>query len=234
MAVSTVTIAGGQLIVTGDGGNNDVAVGIDPSNAADYRLSDSTGIADPIPTGCVRVSPTAIRCPVAGITTVQTDLGAGDDLFKVSSGSVPEGVTVNVFGGDGNDTIRGRNGPGLDQLLGDGGDDTIYGEGGDDTLDGGDGNDTLLGGPGNDLIFGRAGNDDMFGGGGRDKMAGGTGHDTIEGLGGDDALKGEQGNDKLSGGSGNDKGSGGAGNDTFIGGGGTDKGSAEKEKSVEK
>ena len=237
-AASTVTLAatpaGGELKVSGDSGANDVAAGVDPGNAADYRISDSSGISDPLPPGCVRVSATAIRCPAAGVTRIKIELGDGDDQFKVSSGSIPEATDLFVNGGEGSDTMRGRNGPGSDSFFGEGGDDTIFGEGGFDTIFGGPGNDELDGGAGNDIVSGEEGNDIVSGGTGKDFLHGGDGKDIVNGLADDDKLFGDKGNDKLSGGSGNDKGIGGAGKDSFNGGGGKDKGKAEKLTGVEK
>jgi Ca2+-binding RTX toxin-like protein len=233
-AASTVTLSGGALTVTGDAGANDIAVGIDPGNPSDYRIADSSGISDPLPPECVRASATAIRCPVALVTFVRADVGAGDDQFKVSSGGIPQGVDLNVHGDEGNDTIRGRDGPGRDYLFGGDGDDAMFGEGGNDQMYGGAGNDEMDGGAGDDQVYGETGNDILTGGGGDDLVYGGKGKDVVNGLSEDDKLFGGSGNDKMSGGSGNDKGVGGGGKDSFNGGGGTDKGTAEKEKNVEK
>jgi Ca2+-binding RTX toxin-like protein len=89
-----------------------------------------------------------------------------------------------LFGGNGNDIIKG--GPGDDVMFGGNGDDIITdfaGGGGVNLLDGGPGNDslwggfgpsdTLLGGPGNDVLY------DIVGG--PNTMNGGTGNNTIIG-----------------------------------------------------
>ena len=233
-AASTVTFENGGFVVNGDGGVNDVAVGVDPADGSRYRVSDASGISDPLPLGCTRVSPTAVSCQAEGAVRILINLGAGDDQVKVSAGGIPEAVYLGVNGGDGNDTIRGRSGPGLDGLDGGRGDDTIYGEGGDDLIQGGDGNDRLFGGPGTDTIIGDDGNDEINGGGGRDVLQGSEGKDVINGLSEDDKLFGGAGNDRLFGGAGNDKGIGGGGKDSFNGGGGKDKGKAEKLTGVEK
>lgn len=233
-AASTVTLADGLLQVTGDAGANDIAVGIDPSNPGDYKIADSSGISDPLPAGCVRVNATSIRCPAAGVTAVRADMGAGDDQFKTSSGGVPQETTLNVHGDEGNDTIRGRNGPGRDFLFGGDGDDQLFGEGGNDEIYGGRGNDEIDGGDGDDKLFGEDGNDIVNGGRGKDVMRGGRGKDVINGLSQDDKLFGDAGRDRLSGGSGDDKGIGGGGEDSFNGGGGQDTGKAENLKNVEK
>lgn len=58
------------------------------------------------------------------------------------------GVTNELEGGSGNDTLTGTDGN--DILLGLAGDDSLNGLGGDDYLDGGPGNDTMIGGSGDD------------------------------------------------------------------------------------
>jgi Ca2+-binding RTX toxin-like protein len=234
-AAGNVTVQFGILHISGDAGANDIAVGIDPTDPAQFRIADSTGISDPLPPGCVRVSATAVRCPIASVTVgISVLLNDGDDQFKVSSGDLPAGTPLRVEGGLGNDTIRGSAREGGDLLYGDEGNDTIFGEGGADLIRGGIGDDELLGGPGKDDIQGEEGNDFLSGEGGDDKLDGGKGKDVINGLSDDDKLLGGKGNDALSGGSGNDNGNGGAGKDSFNGGGGTDKGKAEKLKNVEK
>ena len=71
-----------------------------------------------------------------------------------------------LFGGSGNDKIRGGPGRFKDRLVGDAG------------------RDKLRGGPGNDILFG---------GGGRDKLFGGVGNDRMDGQGGQDSGSGGRG-----------------------------------------
>jgi hypothetical protein len=94
---------------------------------------------------------------------------------------------VNLFGGDGNDTMTG--GSGNDQLFGQAGNDILLGKGGNDLLFGGAGNDTLTGGDGDDQVFGQAGNDRMIWNPGDDSdlFEGGDGTDTAEVNGGNGA-----------------------------------------------
>ena len=66
-----------------------------------------------------------------------------------------------MFGGDGNDLVRGNN---LD-----------------DEIDGGAGNDVLFGGTENDTIVGGADNDFLYGDEGTDTLTGGTGNDVLWG-----------------------------------------------------
>src|SRR5262249_31923497 len=103
--------------------------------------------------------------------------GLGDDLIDLS-GVTDASITVEIHGGDGNDTIKG--GAGDDKLFGDAGNDTIDGGGGADTISGGAGDDTLTGGPGNDTIKGDDGNDTIDGGAGADTVDGGKGNDHIQ------------------------------------------------------
>ncbi|MBK3774711.1 hypothetical protein GAY31_11145 [Azospirillum brasilense] len=99
---------------------------------------------------------------------------------------------VNVYAGEGNDTVGGGN---LD-----------------DYLDGGNGNDDLYGFNGNDFLNGLAGSDYLVGGAGNDTLLGGDGWDYLYGGDGDDVLNGGAcagsggviGMDELYGGAGND------------------------------
>ena len=123
---------------------------------------------------------------VANTTDIDLFGQGGNDTVSVdeSNGPMP---AVQLFGGDGNDTLIG--GSGNDQLFGGAGNDILEGKGGDDLLFGGDGNDTLIGGTGNDQMFGGAGNDLMIWnpGEGTDLMEGGDGIDTAEVNGGNGA-----------------------------------------------
>ena len=77
---------------------------------------------------------------------------------------------IQIYGLNGNDTIKvGDGAPGV----------FIDGGGHNDTIVGGLGNDTLVGGVGNDKISGRDGEDQIDGGKGRDDINGGAGRDKI-------------------------------------------------------
>jgi Ca2+-binding RTX toxin-like protein len=84
-----------------------------------------------------------------------------------------------LYGGDGEDEIRGLGEP--DDLHGGLGGDVIYGGPGDDSLDSGEiggvmrldrSNDVLYGGDGSDLLFGYEGEDVLYGGDGNDFLDG--------------------------------------------------------------
>lgn len=123
----------------------------------------------------------------------EIELYAGDDSYWSGSTGVVFGT---VFGGRGDDTLRGgdeidifdggdnndtlRGGGGADELRGGSGADTLQGEAGDDFLGGGGGNDRMEGGAGDDELLGFSGNDILNGGRGDDMMVGGLGVDTFE------------------------------------------------------
>ncbi len=159
---------------------------------------------------------------------------AGYDRLDASAVAT---VSLQMYGGAGNDTIFG--GDGSDAIYGDGvltdsyvgGEDVIYGGDGDDTIYGGYGKDLIYGEGLDDLIFGdfdgaEGFNDTIFGGGGSDAIYGGAGNDWIDGGDGDNLLFGDDdggegfGNDIIFGGDGSDAIYGGAGDDWIDGGDG--------------
>lgn len=127
--------------------------------------------------------------------------GSGNDEIGLSSGSTG-------WGESGNDRIT------ADSLMGMDGDAVlIYGGGGDDTLRGWFENDTVHGGDDNDHISETAGDNLLYGGSGNDTIEGGrNGSDWISGGIGDDLLSDKQyggsglaqGQDTIMGGEGND------------------------------
>jgi len=147
-----------------------------------------------------------------------------------------------MYGGEGNDTLNAE-GPGLDMLLGQTGNDVYIVAGLGDYLveNPNEGIDIvrssfnyildanvenlLLTGPasdatGNNLnnqITGNSRNNTLNGGGANDTLNGGGGNDTLNGGGANDLLNGGGANDLLDGGDGNDTLSGGDGNDTLTG-----------------
>ncbi|MFJ6833151.1 calcium-binding protein [Streptomyces sp. NPDC091209] len=152
--------------------------------------------------------------------------GKGNDVIKGDSGAV-------LFGGDGNDRIDGGGGLYGEGSFGGAGNDTMTncetgcaGGSGNDSLTGtatGQDSNGLFGEDGDDVIHGAAGADVLDGGNGNDKLYGGSGNDKISGGRGNDTVYGDSGNDKIYGNSGNDLLHGGTGTDTLSGGPGTDR-----------
>jgi Ca2+-binding RTX toxin-like protein len=91
-----------------------------------------------------------------------------------------------VYGGTGNDTLRGSLGR-----------DTLDGEGGHDSLSDGLGADTLEGGWGNDIVDGDLGDDAIADAGNNSLLIGGGGNDTMHAGAGNDLIAGGRGNDTL-------------------------------------
>jgi hypothetical protein len=88
-----------------------------------------------------------------GVRKVVFDAGDGDDTVTLRE----IGRKCSVFGGRGDDRIRGSSG-----------NDFIAGGSGNDNIRGMDGNDTLVGGRGDDVMAGDAGTDELYGGSGMD------------------------------------------------------------------
>ena len=100
--------------------------------------------------------------PLLAVENLDVDLGRGTatGTWKGSAFSYSVSNIERVWGGPGNDVIRGN--AGANRLYGYGGDDELYGGDGDDWLYGGSGNDVLDPGDndnGYDWISGSAGND---------------------------------------------------------------------------
>lgn len=100
--------------------------------------------------------------------------GDGDVNIDALTGTTNTGLTfqnfeiVQVYTGDGNDTIRLGNGN--DYAISSGGEDVFEGRGGNDTLIGGSGADTFDGGDGNDVLQGGGGADTFFFSAGADSI----------------------------------------------------------------
>ena len=143
-AASLVTLNGGKLQVAGDNGVNTVSIGIDPAFPDYYRVVDASGIPDPIPAGSFRIDATAIHVPKGGISSVVFFGLAGNDQFRVTGAGIPAEVKLQLQGGDNDDDLQGRDGPGADEIFGGGGNDFLDGRAGDDFLAGEDGDDVML------------------------------------------------------------------------------------------
>jgi hypothetical protein len=121
-----------KLVVTGTAGNDEISF----TQKDDEVKVEFTGF----PNGTFQ--PTG-RIVANGL--------AGDDNISVGGGV---GQSAWLYGGDGNDTLKGG--------------------GGNDILQGGAGNDTLTAGGGRDLLIGGAGSDQIDGKGGQDILISGT------------------------------------------------------------
>jgi len=151
--------------------------------------------------------------------------GSGANLIDLSKMTADYNslISINVWGGGGNDTIKGCTVPSVSEYIrGEAGNDTIYGNAGNDKLYGDDGVDTIKGGSGNDTIYGGKGSDNLFGESGKDELRGGDGNDSLDGGTGNDSLYGDKGNDTLYGQDGNDVIYGYSGTDKLRGGNGDD------------
>ena len=96
--------------------------------------------------------------------SIQSDLGAGDDLFIASSSPLGSGFKTDVVtGGTGSDVISSWSGD--DLLYGDYDPSDTSGNGNGDALWGGAGVDTIYGGPGQDVLYGGEGDGDLLIGG---------------------------------------------------------------------
>ncbi len=275
-ACSTATTATlKKLIVTGTGGDQTLILdflggtfgaGIAANVGVDVDLGAGTGdslkfrgtkTADTYVFGSAGIAintDTIKDITYAGVENFVVTLTDGDDSFSgagnaATGGSTPFTSVVTVYGGAGNDTLRG--GDAADIVNGGLGNDTFTTGAvadGADTLNGGGGNDTadystrtaavklindgnassganvtaVLGDEGDTI-----GTDVLIlkGGMGADTLTGGAGADTISGGPADDTIAGAGGNDILNGDAGNDtfdEGSASNGGDVLNGGAGTD------------
>jgi Ca2+-binding RTX toxin-like protein len=148
-------------------------------------------------------------------------IGGGSSLLEAGSGGSmllgglthQTGMRGGDFGGDGDDSSRGRYGWFR------GGDGSSGGGAGgghqvpSDTLMGGSGADLLTVAHGNNVLIAGGGHDTLFGGDGNDTLYGGSGHDTINVAVGDEVIFGGTGHDTVNVGS--------TGNDVIYGGAAT-------------
>lgn len=163
--------------------------------------------------------------------------GTNAKIDVIDASTVHTSVNLTIVSGVGKLAALGVNAllltgsAGVEELIGNSGDNVLVTLGGNDTARGGDGNDYLYMGTDNDTAFGGsgvdvllldAGNDVGHGDADQDYLFGGLGNDTLWGDGGVDVLQGEDGDDTFFGGADGDYVYGGAGNDTGFGGDGND------------
>jgi Ca2+-binding RTX toxin-like protein len=146
----------GRVIFKGQAGERNLVTITEP--AGDLLFHDE---ANPVHArgDCEQVNARTARCPLTE-DGAEVRLGNGDDRADVVG-------VIGVFGGSGDDLLRGSGG--FNSLHGQGGADRLIGKGGDDSLTAGPGSDTVLGGRGDDdLIDGETdarGTADVFRGG---------------------------------------------------------------------
>ena len=152
---------------------------------------------------CTSVTPNEVFC--AGTTdTISAGTGDGSDLVDASTAP-----SARVDGGPGNDVIRAAIAAGGE------GNDDLRGIEGPGQLRGGPGVDTLIAGQSGYELYGGPGNDTLVGGDGRDSIWGGEGpcatcpipsedDDIVRGGRGDDILYVEEGADRIDGEAGSD------------------------------
>jgi len=175
-------------------------------SATQTAIQGSSGVDRVVNTGIVRTTTP---------NGVAIDLGAGNDIYDGSGGSVIGKIVL----GEGND-----------QAYGSSGSETFSGGAGNDTIDGGAGVDTVdysdaasgsdnsgvtvnLGSTAQQFISSSQGSDTLI----NIENVVGSGHnDTITGNSGDNSLEGGAGDDRLEGGTGDDTLDGGEGVDTVV------------------
>lgn len=141
-----------------------------------------------------------------GLSSGATGRGeSGDDRITADSLMGMDGDAVLIYGGSGNDTLRGwfendtiHGGDDNDQISETAGDNLLYGGAGNDTIEGGHiGADWILGGIGDDVL-----SDRRYGGSGlsqgQDTIEGGEGNDSLTAYNQGHLLYGENGDDFLS------------------------------------
>jgi len=208
----------GILTITGDGGDDQIAVTCGPDALVKLNGVDPPG--------------GAVAC--ARVVEVDAITGPGDDSIDFSGVGLEFGRAK--FPGFGNRTgVAAAAGPGDDTYFGSPTAFNLFdGEEGEDRARGGAARDQLSGGADDDVLKGLGGRDSILGNGGSDRLFGGTGADVLSGNAGNDRLVGGAGADILGGGNGDDRLIGGPGRDKLFGGLGRDRLNGGPGKDVEK
>lgn len=200
--------------VEGGPGDDELHGGLDPAETGGQQKNEDIVIYQDAPRG-VRINldnPTVTgqgHDTIDGFFSVMGSeyddvitAGAQTDVVKALGGA--DTITVDseegeVFGGDGNDVMRG-----CYYAYGNKGDDDIRfalkqssGGTGDDVMVGTHHRDILRGGPGHDVMRGRQGRDFLDGEEGSDHIAGGGRDDLLQGASQADWLDGGRGDDQL-------------------------------------
>ncbi|HEY8748608.1 MAG TPA: calcium-binding protein, partial [Tepidisphaeraceae bacterium] len=164
--LSSVSLSGSTLILTGDSGaNNSLTVDLQ-SNGGYWANADGKTLS-------------TAKGSVSKISIIG---GAGADTIYINSG-ISTNAVINTYGGT--DSIRG--GGGYDTITCGDGNDTIYASG---TMTLGNGNNTVwVGSVGGSAISSGNGSSLLVGGPGSDLIVAGSGHNTLIGGAGNDILK---------------------------------------------
>jgi Ca2+-binding RTX toxin-like protein len=204
VALITLALSAGHTSAKGEG--QIVIEGADSGSHLRLTVSGNDIVVDGYmapgePVGCRFTEPrTAAVCPLAGVGSIEVDMGPAGDKVEVLD-PLPIPLTTYL-------------GLGSDKLIGNGEPDTCYPEGtrrnrciggaGDDVCITGPRNSDCVGGPGNDFCQHSTGSDGCWGGPGQDVCYMGPGHDGCHGGAGDDRLFGGPSSDQLYGGPGFD------------------------------
>ena len=166
-----VDAGSGDDYVRGGGGDDELIAGV----GADTLLGDAG--SDILWGGLREYTAGQLRA-----NPVVPDAYSADTSALPFPAIVPAIVSAQSLPGsfeDGNDVLRGGEGP--DLVFGGGGSDEITGGPGDNYLDGGRGVDVIVGGDNFDVIRGGDGDDDLRGGAGLDFVYGDDGDDFLRG-----------------------------------------------------
>lgn len=179
---ATITQEGSTLVYRTAGGERHSLSINDSYPAGRLRFEDSIATITAVPPSCVQIELGMADCEIP--SGVRVEFGDDDDTFGFGDG-YSLSVAVEVFGGAGDDTLRGDfDRPGDEVFHGGPGQDRIDGWGGNDQIHGGEGNDFLDGGAGADVVLGDDGDDDLKGDGtaaaGADVIDGGEGNDLLK------------------------------------------------------
>jgi hypothetical protein len=129
---------GNTIVYNDDGGTQDSIAGYRAGNV--FRVT-KYGAADiQQNAGCQKVDDNTVECPLGTATSIELNLGPGDDVASIA----PDiGIPVTFNGGPGNDGLFG--GGATDTFIGGIGDDNIVSrDGKPELVDCGDGDDTAI------------------------------------------------------------------------------------------
>ena len=181
----TLEASGGHITITGNKfalGLQEVDFTINPNTPYDTTIQNN----DFKGTGANKFVFADNAAP--GTDTISINLATGTLVFDGKSNTISGFNNIAVSGNGVSANLQG--GPGDDTLTGTDGNDVIDGGGGNDIIFGGKGNDVLTGGDGNDILHGNDGDDTLDGGNGDDTLLGGAGDDTLIVSSGTDILDG--------------------------------------------